>query len=68
MNRVGTSHFSDVTHGGGNNHGSDVDWEGHAGLGQKIRKDCSQTDCKDQLEYRRRVHIGMTLMLFLFLD
>ena len=68
MDRCFAGVFGDVADQCGCKHGTDVNRKGKPGFGQKIRKNSSQTDRKDQLENCGRIHIRMTFMLFFILD
>ena len=68
MGRVLSTVFADVADNGRRDHGSNVNWKGKAGQGQKIRHKGAKPDRNDQLEYRHRIHRGMALMLLFFFD
>ena len=60
--------FSDISDESGSNHGTDVNRESHAGLGEEPGKNGSETDCNDELEYCSCIHVGMTLVFYLFFN
>ena len=59
--------LSDITKQCRCDHCADIDWERHSCFRQKPGKNGAQSDCQNQLEHCRCIHIRMTLMfLFIF--